>query len=184
MRNKDFSKLTNLERVFGTLRNVAMVITIISSLAMFVGGIIVCVYVDISTGVSSIISSLIIGGFGTYMIFCSFMFANATIEAMADIKQTSIAVEEMQKNQSGQFSLKLEGKSYETSTCYLLRYIDKGAYLSSTAYEERALKVTKSIMTAIQFQSETEAKKFADYKGLPIGEKWDIVKKDLIVPIE
>lgn len=110
MRNKDFSKLTNLERVFGTLRNVAMVITIISSLAMFVGGIIVCVYVDISTGVSSIISSLIIGGFGTYMIFCSFMFANATIEAMADIKQTSIAVEEMQKKSIGAVFFKTRRK--------------------------------------------------------------------------
>lgn len=37
MRNRDFSKLSNLERVFGTLRNVAMVIMISSSVMLFIG---------------------------------------------------------------------------------------------------------------------------------------------------
>ena len=32
--------------------------------------------------------------------------------------------------------------------------------------------------------SEQEAEKYANYKDLSVGEKWDIVKKDLIIPIE
>ena len=184
MRNRDFSKLNNLEKIFGTLRNVSMVITIILSLIMFIGGVLVCALVDVATGISYIVSSLILGGFGTYMIFCSFMFSNAVIDAMTDIKQTSIVVEDMQNNQKEQLSLKIESQSFETSTCYLWRYIEKGSYLSATSGEDRSLRVTKSITTAIKFNSEQEAKKFADYKDLSVGEKWDIVKKDLIIPIE
>ncbi len=112
------------------------------------------------------------------------MFSNAVIDAMTDIKQTSIVVEDMQNNQKEQLSLKIESQSFETSTCYLLRYIEKGSYLSATSVEDRSLRVTKSITTAIKFNSEQEAKKFADYKDLSVGEKWDIVKKDLIIPIE
>lgn len=184
MRNRDFSKLSNLVRVFNTLRNVAITITIVVSILMFIGGIVICVYGEIATGISSIISSLIFGGFGSFAIYCSHLFATAIIDAMSDIKQTGITVDDMQNNQSEQVSLKLESKSYETSTCYLLRYIEKGSYLSSTSVEDRSLRVTKSITTAIKFNSEQEAEKFAIYKDLSVGEKWDIIKKDLIIPIE
>ena len=184
MRNRDFSKLSNLERVFGTLRNVSMVIMRISSVMLFIGGIVLCVYGEIATGISSIISSLILGGFGSFAIYCSHLFATAIIDAISDIKQTGITIDDMQNKQAEQVSLKLESKSYETSTCYLLRYIEKGSYLSSAAYEERSLRVTKSISAALKFNSEQEAKKFADYKALSVGGKWDIVKKDLIIPIE
>lgn len=184
MRNRDFSKLSDLTRVFNTLRNVAITITIVVSILMFIGGIIICVYGEIVTGISSIISSLVLGGFGTFSIFCSHLFATAIIDAMSDIKQTGITIDDMQNNQAKQVSLKLESKSFETSTCYLLRYIEKGSYLSSTSVEDRSLRVTKSISGAIKFNSEQEAKKYADYKDLSVDEKWDIVKKDLIIPIE
>lgn len=184
MRNKNFSKLNDLERLFNTLRNVAITITIVVSVFMFIGGIIICVYGEIATGISAIISSLILGGFGSFAIYCSHMFAIAIIDAMTDIKQTSVFVEDIQANHGGQASVKFESKSYETSTCYLLRYIEKGSYLCSSTVEDRSLRVTKSIMASLKFNSEQEAEKFADYKGLSLEDKWDIVKKDLIIPIE
>lgn len=184
MRNREFSKLSALTRVFNTLRNVAITITIVVSILMFIGGIIICVYDGIPIGISSIICSLVLGGFGSFMIYCSHLFVTAIIDAMSDIKQTGIAIDDMQNNQAKQVSLKLESKSFETITCYLLRYIEKGSYLSSASVEDRSLRVTKSITNAIKFNSEQEAKKYADYKDISIDDKWDIVKKDLIIPIE
>ncbi len=184
MRNRDFSKLNNLEKLFNTLRVVAITITIAMSILMFIGGIIVCVYNEIATGISAIITSLIFGGFGTFVIYCSHMFAIAIIDAMTDIKQTSVVVEDMKTNRIEQSSVTIGSKSYETSTCYLLRYIEKGSYLSASSVEDRSLRVTKSIMASLKFDSEQEAEKFADYKGLSLDDKWDIVKKDLIIPIE
>ena len=49
--------------------------------------------------------------------------------------------------------------------------------------EEQSLRVVKDIFSAIKFNSEEEAKRFADYKRIEIGEKWQIVKKNLIIPI-
>lgn len=184
MRNKDFSKLSKLVGVCNTLKNVAIVITIIAAIIMFVGGIILCAYGEILTGLSTIIGSLILGGFGELAIYFWHLLVTAVIDAMSDIKLTGIAVDDMLNNHPEQEPLKLECKSYETSTCYLLRYIKKGSYLCSTSVEDRSLRVTKSVMGAIKFNSAQDAEKFADYKALSVGEQWDIVKKDLIIPIE
>ena len=47
----------------------------------------------------------------------------------------------------------------------------------------QGLRVVKDVLCALKFQSEEEAKRFAEYKRLELDEKWQIVKKNLIVPL-
>lgn len=67
---------------------------------------------------------------------------------------------------------------------FLFVLIDKGMYLSVSSIESQSVSVVKDLSAAIKFQTEDGAQRFAEYKRLSIGEKWKIIKKNLIVPLE
>lgn len=55
--------------------------------------------------------------------------------------------------------------------------------MSLSAIESQTVSVVKDLQQAIKFQTEEEALRFAEYKRLTIGDKWTIIKKNLIIPL-
>ena len=182
MRNKDFTNLDKAKRYVDAFLKVAMTFCIIIAVLMIIGGIILCVY-DGITGVTYIITGAITCGFGIFMIYMVHSLLTVFVDGMNDIKHNGITIENIASTDNTSLSLPTMPKSYETCTNYYLYYIDKGSYLSSNSMDGQGLRVVKDVLYALKFQSEEEAKRVAEYKRLELDEKWQIVKKNLIVPL-
>lgn len=185
MINKSFSEIEKAKKYVEVFKKVTVTLCAILSVLMLIAGIILCVY-NGTTGVSYIIYSVILCGFGIFMVYYTNAISNVFVDGMDDIKSSAIMIEQIAKGNSGknnEQNTNVFPKSFESCINFYLYYVEKGAYLSASTVEEQSLRVVKDIFSAIKFNSEEEAKRFADYKRIEIGEKWQIVKKNLIIPI-
>lgn len=185
MINKSFSEIEKAKRYVEVFKKVAVTLCAILAVIMLIAGIILCVY-DGAAGVSYIIYSVILCGFGIFMVYFTNAISNVFVDGMDDIKSSAILIEQIAKGNSGknnEQNVNVFPKFFESCINFYLYYVEKGAYLSASTVEEQSLRVVKDIFSAIKFNSEEEAKRFADYKRIEIGEKWQIVKKNLIIPI-
>lgn len=179
MRNKNFRDLEKAKRYVDTFLKVALAFCIIMALLLVILGIILCVYDGVS-GAIYIINGVIVGAFGIFISYLVHALLTVFVDGMNDVKTSGIIIDEM----SGNSNVTTSAKTYESCTNYYLFYVDKDAYLSAKTMDGQGIKGVRDVLSAMKFQSEDDAKRFAEYKRLEIGEKWQIVKKDLIVPID
>lgn len=185
MINNSYVNLSEAERLAKKFKVLCIVILSIFSGFCIIGGIIVCAVVEISTGISLLVSGIVSGALGIFGIHVLFWFVQVACEAMCDVKESRIMVGEIKDHLLKPTKEKNSTpKAFETCSWYYLMYIERGAYLFEESASAQTVKTINSLIGAMKFQSEEEALKYADYKGLKIGEKWKVVKKDLIVPIE
>lgn len=179
MRNKNFRDLETAKKYVDTFLKVALAFCIIMAVLLVIGGIILCVYSG-AAGASYIITGVIVGAFGIFMAYMVHALLTVFVDGMNDVKTSGIIIDEM----SGNSNVTSTAKTYESCTNYYLFYADKDAYLSAKTMDGQGVKGVRDILSAMKFQSEDDARRFAEYKRLELGEKWQIVKKDLIVPID
>lgn len=178
MINKDFTNFNKAKKYVNAFLNVSMTFCIIIAILLIIGGIIIASY-DIVTGVTYIISGAIACGFGIFMTYMIHSLLTVFVWGMNDIKNIGITIESI-ADSTRQLPAML--KYYESCTNYYLYYIDKDSYLSSNSTDGQGLRVVKDVLYALKFQSEEEAKRFAVYNRLKLGENWKIVKKNPNVP--
>lgn len=178
MRNKEFGNLEKAKRYVDAYLKVALAFFIIMAVLLVIAGIILCVYSG-AVGVGYMISGGIVCGFGIFMSYMIHALLTVFVDGMNDVKESGIVIDEMSETQNAPNS----AKTYESCSNYYLFYADKDAYLSAKTMDGQGIKGVRNVLSAMKFQSEDDARRFAEYKRLEIGEKWQIVKKDLIVPI-
>lgn len=182
MRNRNFNDLDKAKRYVDVFLKVALSFNIVMAVFMVIAGIFLCVY-DGASGAVYIIGGVVTCGFGIFMVFMIHSLLMAFVDGMYDIKYNGIVLDNMAKSDSAHVVAESVAKSYETCTNYFLYCTEKNAYLSSNAINAQGVSVVKDVLCALKFQSDDEAMRFADYKRLEIGEKWQIVKKELIIPL-
>lgn len=181
MRNNSFNKLEKADKMVDSFLKVAISLDLICALLLLIGGILVCALVDVGTGIGYIISALIMCGFGVFLVYLSHSLLTVFVDGMNDIKTSGIAIDELKSRQNiPEINIP---KAFEQCTNFYLYYSDKGMYLSLSAIESQTVSVVKDLQQAIKFQTEEEALRFAEYKRLTIGDKWTIIKKNLIIPL-
>lgn len=183
MRNKDFNELDKAKKYVDIYFKVAISFCIVMAVLMLIAGIVLCVYDGVS-GVIYIISGAIFCGIGIFGVFVTRTMLAVFVDGLNDIKQSGLAIDAIATSDKFSNNETDKPKSYESCTNYYLYYIDKNAYLCSSSMSGQGMSVVKNVLSALKFQSEDEAKRFADYKRIEIGDKWQIVKKDLIIPID
>ena len=172
MRNKNFRDLETAKKYVDTFLKVALAFCIIMAVLLVIGGIILCVYSG-AAGASYIITGVIVGAFGIFMAYMVHALLTVFVDGMNDVKTSGIIIDEM----SGNSNVTSTAKTYESCTNYYLFYADKDAYLSAKTMDGQGVKGVRDILSAMKFQSEDDARRFAEYKRLELGEKWQIVKK-------
>lgn len=184
MANNSYDGLSKTEEMSKKFKIIGLVVAIFLAVTYFIGGICLCVLVDVQTGVTMLFSGLIIGALGIFGVYFLHQLLMVQCDAMRDIKAARIANDEREISGDTSSQNVVVQKAYETSELYYLLYLERGAYLYVDVENPGALKTTRSLLSAMKFQSEEEALKYADYKGLNMEEKWKIVKKSLIVAVE
>ncbi len=175
-RNADFKNIQDAKKLVDNYLKVSIAICLITALGVLILGIVYCVYGDI-VGVFYIVSAIITGFFGVFMSYLTYALLMVFIDGMRDVKISGIKFDEFSEKTNNT-------KAYEFCSNYYLYYNEKDAYLSSNTMNGQGMRVVKEVLNALKFHSEDDAKLFAEYKKIEIGEKWKIVKKDLFLPID
>lgn len=171
-RNTDFASIQDAKKLVDNYLKVSIAICLIVSLCVLILGIVYCVYGNI-VGVFYIVSAIITAFFGVFMSYLIYTLLIVFIDGMRDVKISGIKLDEFSEKSNNT-------KAYEFCSNYYLYYNEEDAYLSSN----KGMRVVKDVLNALGFHSEDEAKLFAEYKKIEIGEKWKIVRKDLFLPID
>lgn len=146
----------------------------------FIAGIVYACEYSVGYGLALLFGGLILGGIYLFLIYCFSIFAIAIVEMMYDIKNNRLCnetIKDICRNKT------VEINAFEEVHCYLLYHIERGSYFASVENGD-VIKDTKRILVANRFKSEEDAKRFAEYKQLKLEEKWKIIEKDLLIPIE
>lgn len=182
MDNKHFNNLEKADRIIELFRNVFYVLTALFMVATFIAGIVYACEYSVGYGLAMLFGGLIIGGIYLFLIYCFSIFAIAIVEMMYDVKNNRLCNETI-KDISVSGNKTIGANAFEEVHCYLLYHIERGSYFASVENGD-VIKVTKRILVANRFKSEEDAKRFAEYKQLKLEEKWKIIEKDLLIPIE
>lgn len=183
MKNDNYQGITKAERMAKIYKNIMLFVTVFVAVVSFIGGICICALVDVSTGVVYVFGGLIIAAIGIFGVFYAYQMTLTLLDVATDVKANRIKNESVPCVEVPEYN-QINNRAYETSECFYLQYIERDAYLFIDVKEPSALKTTRSLLSAMRFQSEEEALKYADYKGLAMGEKWKVVKKQLIIAVE
>lgn len=180
MKNDNFNAISKADNMAKNFKIIMLVVVSALAAIYVIGGIVVCALVDVSTGITMLLSGIIIGVLGVFGTYFTHQLIVVMLDATIDIKANRIA-NESKLNDVKQPSSQ---SAYERCEAFYLLYLERDAYLYLDIENPSSLKTIKSLLDAMKFQSEEEALKFADYKRLNMQEKWKVVKKELIIAVD
>lgn len=187
MKNNSYQDITKAESMAKKYKYIMLFTIAFLALTFVIGGICICALVDASTGAPMIFSGIIMGALGIFGAYYSYQMTIVLLDVATDVKTNRIMNEGRAISNAPQQPQVLQAIAqcaYETSDMYYLMSLESAEYLYADLSNSQVLRTTSSLLEAMNFQSEEEALKFADYKGLRIDEKWKVVRKKLIIPIE
>lgn len=182
MQNKSFEKLEKIDNFVGTFFHIMLGGLIVLCVLLLILGFVICSFGDLAIGLIVAGCSIVIAVFGIIALHFANMLFEVLIDSLVDTKSSALYMANISAKCSELLDSKNNAKSakpQEHRISFYLHQPQMGEYLT-----DKPDRFSKSIMNAMAFESEEEALKYADSKGLKIGEKWKVVKKDLIVPIE
>lgn len=172
VKNNVFSDISKAEEMAQKFKTILLVVMGILTAVFVIGGICFCVLIDVIIGMAMLLFGIIIGVLGIFGAYFLYQLLFVLLDAMRDVKLNRIANESKLSNNAQQTQ-----NVDEARELYYLLFVEQNAYLYIDQESPDVLKATRSLRKAMSFDSEEEALKYAEQKGLNLNERWKIVKK-------